>query len=285
MAALTHIALWTTQLETLRDFYVRYFNGKSNEKYVNPKKGFSSYFVYFESGPALEIMQRTDVTEPREKEYIGLAHLAFHVRSKAEVDRQIELFRGEGYAIVGEPRTSGDGYYEGVILDPDGNRVELVAFGEPEIVPATCPPYTLLLDADPDQAKVDAYWKESESFVALWRGTCVGVIVVKPMVGGEAEIMNLAVDPIFRGRGIARRLLRHVSTQWTVAKEIHRLIIRTGTSSVVPLLLYQQEGFDLVSLERDYFTRHYAEPIWENGVQCRHQLVLEKCNYSPMAWT
>ena len=276
MAALTHIALWTTQLETLRDFYVHYFNGKSNEKYVNPKKGFASYFVYFESGPALEIMQRTDVTELREKEYIGLAHLAFHIPSKAEVDRQIELFREEGYAIVGEPRTSGDGYYEGVILDPDGNRVELVAFGEPEIVSASCPPYTLLLDADPDQAKVDAYWKESDAFVAMWRGACVGVIVVKPLADGEAEIMNLAVDPIFRGRGIARRLLRHVTTQWAMEQGIHRLIIRTGTSSVVPLLLYQQEGFDIVSLERNHFTRHYTEPIWENGIQCRHQLVLEK---------
>ena len=55
---LTHIALWTNHLERLRDFYVKYFNGKSNEKYVNPKKGFASYFVSFESGPALEIMQR-----------------------------------------------------------------------------------------------------------------------------------------------------------------------------------------------------------------------------------
>ena len=53
---LTHIALWTNHLERLRDFYVKYFNGKSNEKYVNPKKGFASYFVSFESGPALEIM-------------------------------------------------------------------------------------------------------------------------------------------------------------------------------------------------------------------------------------
>ena len=276
MAALTHIALWTTQLETLRDFYVRYFNGTSNEKYVNPKKGFASYFVYFESGPALEIMQRTDITEQREKECIGLAHIAFHVRSKEEVDRQVELFRRDGYAIVGEPRTSGDGYYEGVILDPDGNRVELVAFGEPEIVPASCPPYDLLLDADPDQTKVDAYWKESDAFVAMWRGACVGIIVVKPLAACEAEIMNLAVAPLFRGRGIARRLLRFVSTQWATAKGIHRLIIRTGSSAVPPLLLYQQEGFDLISLERDYFTRHYAEPIWENGVQCRHQLVLEK---------
>lgn len=276
MAALTHIALWTTQLETLRDFYVYYFNGRSNEKYVNPKKGFASYFVYFESGPALEIMQRTDVTELREKEYIGLAHLAFHLPSKEEVDRQVAQFRQAGYLIAGEPRTSGDGYYEGVILDPDGNRVELVAFGEPEIAPATYPPYPLLLDADPDQAKVDAYWKASDSFVAIWRGESVGVIVVKPLAAGEAEIMNLAVDPLLRGRGIARWLLRFVSTQWAAAKGIHRLIIRTGTSSVVPFMLYQQEGFDIVSLERDYFTRHYAEPIWENGIQCRHQMVLEK---------
>lgn len=276
MAALTHIALWTTQLETLRDFYVYYFNGRSNEKYVNPKKGFASYFVYFESGPALEIMQRTDVTELREKEYIGLAHLAFHLPSKEEVDRQVAQFRQAGYLIAGEPRTSGDGYYEGVILDPDGNRVELVAFGEPEIAPATYPPYPLLLDADPDQVKVDAYWKASDSFVAMWRGEPVGVIVVKPLAEGKAEIMNLAVAPLFRGRGIARLLLRFVSTQWAAERGIHRLIIRTGISSVVPLMLYQQEGFDIVSLERDYFTRHYAEPIWENGVQCRHQVVLEK---------
>ena len=276
MATLTHIALWTKQLEMLRDFYVRYFNGTSNAKYVNPKKGFSSYFIYFESGPSLEIMQRTDVTEQREKEYVGLAHLAFHCRSKEEVNQQVERFRQAGYVIVGEPRTSGDGYYEGVILDPDGNRIELVAFGEPAITPATYPPYPLLLDADPDQAKVDAYWKESDSFVAIWRGECVGVIVVKPLAADEAEIMNLAVAPIFRGRGIARQLLRHVTTQWAVEKGIHRLIIRTGTSSAVPLLLYQQEGFDIVSLEQDYFTHHYAEPIWENGIQCRHQVVLEK---------
>ena len=70
---LTHIALWTNHLERLRDFYVKYFNGKSNEKYVNPKKGFASYFVSFESGPALEIMQRQDITEAYDKDHIGLS--------------------------------------------------------------------------------------------------------------------------------------------------------------------------------------------------------------------
>ena len=130
---LTHIALWTNHLERLRDFYVKYFNGKSNEKYVNPKKGFASYFVSFESGPALEIMQRQDITEAYDKDHIGLAHLAFHADTKEQVDQMIERFRMDGYTIAGETRTSGDGYYEGVIRDPDGNIVEIVVGGELEI--------------------------------------------------------------------------------------------------------------------------------------------------------
>lgn len=148
---LTHIALWTNHLERLRDFYVKYFNGKSNEKYVNPKKGFASYFVSFESGPALEIMQRQDITEAYDKDHIGLAHLAFHADKKEQVDQMIERFRMDGYTIAGETRTSGDGYYEGVIRDPDGNIIEIVANGEPEIQVALFPPYELLLEADPDR--------------------------------------------------------------------------------------------------------------------------------------
>ena len=161
---LTHIALWTNHLERLRDFYVKYFNGKSNEKYVNPKKGFASYFVSFESGPALEIMQRQDITEAYDKDHIGLAHLAFHADKKEQVDQMIERFRMDGYTIAGETRTSGDGYYEGVIRDPDGNIIEIVANGEPEIQVALFPPYELLLEADPDREKVEAYLKDSDCF-------------------------------------------------------------------------------------------------------------------------
>jgi len=124
---LTHIAIWTNELERAREFYVKYFNGKSNEKYVNPKKGFASYFVTFEGGAALEIMQRMDVTEGKEGLFIGLAHFAFSVGSKENVDNMIELFRKEGYTILGEPRTTGDGFYEGSISDPDGNIVEIIA--------------------------------------------------------------------------------------------------------------------------------------------------------------
>ena len=252
---LTHIALWTNHLERLRDFYVKYFNGKSNEKYVNSKKGFASYFVSFESGPALEIMQRQDITEAYDKDHIGLAHLAFHADTKEQVDQMIERFRMDGYTIAGETRTSGDGYYEGVIRDPDGNIVEIVVGGEPEIQVALFPPYELLLEADPDREKVEAYLKDSDCFIATVRNS---------------------VADIFRRRGIARKLLRHVSNKWAPAQDVELLRICTGTSAAGPMMLYQQEGFDLVAVDRDYFVRNYAEPIWENGIQCRHQLILEK---------
>lgn len=124
---LTHIAIWTKELERSREFYIKYFNGKSNEKYINPKKGFASYFVTFGGGASLEIMQRTDVAEEREGLFIGLAHFAFSVGSKENVNNMIELFRQDGYTVLGEPRTTGDGFYEGSIADPDGNIVEIIA--------------------------------------------------------------------------------------------------------------------------------------------------------------
>ncbi|WP_138350229.1 VOC family protein [Bacteroides eggerthii] len=122
-----HIAVWTFRLEEMKDFYVRYFKGKSNNKYINPKKGFESYFIRFDDGAHLELMSRTDVQNiPIEENRLGLTHFAFGLNSKEEVLELTEKLRGAGYTIAGEPRTSGDGYFESVVLDPDGNRVECV---------------------------------------------------------------------------------------------------------------------------------------------------------------
>lgn len=121
-----HIAIWTTQLEEMKDFYVKYFNGESNEKYVNPTKGFESYIVSFGKGTSgLEIMRRKDITNPAESTTIGLAHFSFSVGSKETVLTFTEQFRKEGYTIASEPRTTGDGFFESAILDPDGNLVEI----------------------------------------------------------------------------------------------------------------------------------------------------------------
>lgn len=127
---ITHIGIWTKQLEVLRSFYTTYFQGKSHAKYVNPKKGFESHMLHFEGGCTLEIMSRTDVDQVRnseDREFIGLAHLAFSTGSKDQVDRLTERLRQAGYKVIGEPRTTGDGFYESVILDPDNNRIEISA--------------------------------------------------------------------------------------------------------------------------------------------------------------
>lgn len=125
-----HIAIWCNDLELTRDFYMNYFNMKSNEKYVNPTKQYTSYFLSSSSentSARLELMQRPDVIENSNTRgmVMGLAHLAISLGSKEAVDILTNKVRADGYTIVGEPRTTGDGYYESVIEDPEGNWVEL----------------------------------------------------------------------------------------------------------------------------------------------------------------
>jgi lactoylglutathione lyase len=125
-----HIALWTRDLERSKDFYVKFFGGKSNQKYVNPKTGFESYFIAFDGGARLEIMRRADIPENRndvDEEYLGYIHLALATGSRASVDELTEKLRARGYKVMSEARETGDGYYESCVLDPDGNRVEITA--------------------------------------------------------------------------------------------------------------------------------------------------------------
>lgn len=128
---LEHVAVWTEQLEALRDFYVKYFEASSNEKYVSEKefKGrFESYFLSFDSGARLELMRRTDVPQGDNAqgfESSGFTHIAFSVDTAAELDRLYSRLKEDGICIVGAPRMTGDGYYEACVLDPDGNRVEI----------------------------------------------------------------------------------------------------------------------------------------------------------------
>lgn len=123
-----HIALWTKDLERSRKFYSSFFGAKSGEKYENSAKGFTSYFMTFESGCRLEIMNmnsRSDSESGVEERFIGISHLAISVGTKRIVDELTECLRKNGFTIVSDPRESGDGYYESVVLDPDNNRVEI----------------------------------------------------------------------------------------------------------------------------------------------------------------
>ena len=124
-----HIAIWTRQLERLKDYYIAYFGAEANSLYRNKTKGFSSYFLSFESGARLELMNMPDIPENKNdvvgKQHLGLIHMAFGLDSMAAVDRKAEELRQAGYPILSGPRKTGDGYYEFETLDPDNNRLEI----------------------------------------------------------------------------------------------------------------------------------------------------------------
>ena len=120
-----HIAIWVKDLEKMRSFYEKYFGVTSSELYHNQKTGFKSYFLTFDDGARIEIMSKSDINKEKQENTFGYAHLSISLGSKEKVDEYTETFRKDGYKIVSEPRTTGDGYYESVISDPENNLIEL----------------------------------------------------------------------------------------------------------------------------------------------------------------
>lgn len=125
-----HLALWTPNLERLAAFYVAYFGGAPGARYTNPAKGFESRFVTFEGGGRLELMKTTTLSPVAFApgvQRMGVTHFALAVGSEQQVDALTARLKADGYAVIDGPRRTGDGYYESVVLDPDGNRVEITA--------------------------------------------------------------------------------------------------------------------------------------------------------------
>ncbi len=120
-----HVAMWVSDLESSKEFFIKYFKASANTKYVNPSKGFSSYFLSFGGGCRLEIIHRNDISPKSVNQITGYAHLAISVGSKQEVDQLTERLRNDGFTVESSPRNTGDGYYESVILDRESNQIEI----------------------------------------------------------------------------------------------------------------------------------------------------------------
>ncbi len=122
-----HIAIWADDLEALRVFYTKYFNLKCGGKYTNPSKNYTSYFLSFGEGKTrIELMHIPDMPDPASRGNLkGLAHFAIAVENAQMVNELTERLRVDGYTILSEPRTTGDGYYESAVADPEGNYVEI----------------------------------------------------------------------------------------------------------------------------------------------------------------
>jgi len=122
-----HLAIWVKDLEGMRSFYEDNFKVTAGERYENTSKKFTSYFLSFTEGCRLELMH-----QPKFMEFfkvaelkLGLVHFAISVGSKEKVDSLTKELEAKGIKIVGQPRTTGDGYYESVVLDPEGNQIEI----------------------------------------------------------------------------------------------------------------------------------------------------------------
>ena len=154
-----HIAIWVKDIDKVCEFYRKYFGGVVHPIYYNPTKQFTSRFITFDDGARLEIMHRPDICVERNvgienvhvkhaiasvatgcshtgmtehehvghevSQHLGFTHLSFSVGSKEEVDHLTQQMSSDGISVVGQPRTTGDGYYESVVLDPEGNRIEI----------------------------------------------------------------------------------------------------------------------------------------------------------------
>lgn len=121
-----HIAMYVNDLERARDFFIKYFDAKSNEKYHNLKTDFKSYFLSFDDGARLEIMNKPDMCdEEKNLTRTGYIHIAFRLGSKETVNSLTERLKDDGYSVISGPRTTGDGYYESCIVVIEGNQIEL----------------------------------------------------------------------------------------------------------------------------------------------------------------
>ncbi len=121
-----HVALYVNDLEKARCFFMKYLGARSNEGYHNLKTNFRSYFLSFDDGARLEIMNKPEMPDfPRELARTGYAHIAFSVGSKEKVDVLTEELKADGYEVVSGPRTTGDGCYESCIVAIEGNQIEI----------------------------------------------------------------------------------------------------------------------------------------------------------------
>lgn len=121
-----HIAMFVNDLEAARDFFVKYLGGVSNDGYYNTSTGFRSFFISFDDGARLEIMNKPSMEDPaKSPNRTGYTHLAFSVGSAEKVDRLTKRFHEDGFEVLRGPRTTGDGYYESCIVGFEGNQIEI----------------------------------------------------------------------------------------------------------------------------------------------------------------
>ncbi len=123
-----HIAMYVNDLEKARDFFIKYFNAIANNGYHNKTTNFRSYFLNFDDGARIELMNHPDMQDlVKGIRRTGLIHIAFSVGSQEKVNELTQKLKDDGYEVLSGPRTTGDGYYESCIVGIEGNQIEITS--------------------------------------------------------------------------------------------------------------------------------------------------------------
>ena len=126
MMKIEHVAMYVNNLEAARDFFLKYLGGKSNDGYHNVNTDFRSFFISFDDGARLELMNKPGLVDAKKQlTRTGYIHIAFSVGSKEKVDELTDHLKNDGFEVVSGPRTTGDGYYESCIVAIEGNQIEI----------------------------------------------------------------------------------------------------------------------------------------------------------------
>ncbi len=136
-------------------------------------------------------------------------------------------------------------------------------------------PYHLLLLADPSRAMIDSYLSSSRVFIAETEGQIQGVMVIYNRTNHEVEIKNIAVEERLHGKGIGTFLIKN-GIQLCRQEGVEKMYIGTANSSIGQLYLYQKLGFKMEEIRNDFFINHYPEPIFENGIEAKHLVILSR---------
>ena len=254
-----HLAIWTNDLEKIKDFYIKYFDCKCNERYENKSKQFSSYFLTFSNGIRLEIMNRPDIIEPINSDHLGIAHFAINVGTKLKVDSITKILNSDGYIIESQPRTTGDGYYESVILDPENNKVELTAMPEFQINKAQMGDLEAILylqkccylsegelnnnyNIQPITQTLSEIQTEfkNQLFLKLeYRNKIIGSVRAYEK-NGTCFIGKLIVEKAHQNKGFGRLLIESIEQNF---RDVKRFELFTSTKSEKNLSLYKKLGY------------------------------------------
>ena len=135
------------------------------------------------------------------------------------------------------------------------------------------PPIDLLLQADPSRELVEEYLKRGKCYVTENEKEIIGVYVLLPRTSETIELVNIAVSEDKQGKGVGKQLVLD-AIQKSKASGYETIEVGTGNSSIGQLALYQKCGFRITSIDRDFFTRHYGDNIFENGIWCRDMIRL-----------